>query len=66
MPTILDKIVATKRDEIARAKAAAPEAALRERLAAAPPVRDFFAALAAGAADPADRRGEEGQPVARA
>jgi indole-3-glycerol phosphate synthase len=44
--TILDKIVATKRDEIERAKAARPEAALRERLADAPPVRDFFAALA--------------------
>lgn len=45
--TILDKIVATKREEIARAKAAVSEAALRERLAEAPPRRDFFAALAA-------------------
>ncbi len=45
MPTILDRIVATKRDEIARAKAEMPEGALRERLAAAPPPRDFFAAL---------------------
>ncbi|MDY0169907.1 MAG: indole-3-glycerol phosphate synthase TrpC [Thermoguttaceae bacterium] len=45
MTTILDEIVATKREEIARAKAAAPEAALREQLAAAPPPRDFLAAL---------------------
>ncbi|HLA85491.1 MAG TPA: indole-3-glycerol phosphate synthase TrpC [Thermoguttaceae bacterium] len=48
MPTILDKIVATKRAEIDRAKSLVPEAALRERLADAPPARDFFAALAAG------------------
>jgi indole-3-glycerol phosphate synthase len=46
MPTILDKIVATKRAEIARAKTARPEVGLRARLADAPPVRDFFAALA--------------------
>jgi indole-3-glycerol phosphate synthase len=46
MTTILDKIVATKRAEIERAKAAESEAALRERIAAAPPRRDFFAALA--------------------
>ncbi len=46
MPTILDEIVDSKRSEIARAKVAAPESALRERLADAPPVRDFFAALA--------------------
>jgi indole-3-glycerol phosphate synthase len=48
MPTILDKIVASKRGEIERAKAAVPEAELRVRLADAPPVRDFFAPLAAG------------------
>jgi len=48
MPTILDKIVATKRTEIERAKAARPEAELRARLADAPAVRDFFAPLAAG------------------
>lgn len=47
MPTILDKIVATKRAEIDRAKAARPEEGLRARLADAPPVRDFFAPLAA-------------------
>ena len=47
MPTILDKIVATKRVEIERAKAAIPEEQLRARLGGAPAVRDFFAALAA-------------------
>ena len=46
MSTILDKIVATKRDEIAAAKTARPEADLRAALPEAPPVRDFFAALA--------------------
>ena len=63
MPTILDKIVATKHSEIERAKAACPEAEFRARLADAPPVRDFFSPLAAGRPDPADRRSEEGQPV---
>jgi indole-3-glycerol phosphate synthase len=47
MPTILDKIVATKQREIAEAKARIPEAALRTQLAIAPEVRDFFGALAA-------------------
>lgn len=47
MPTILDKIIATKREEIAQAKAALPIERLRDSLAAAPPARDFFAALAA-------------------
>jgi indole-3-glycerol phosphate synthase len=47
MPTILDKIVATKRAEIERAKAAVSEKELRARLGDAPAVRDFFAALAA-------------------
>jgi len=47
MTTILDKIVATKWTEIERAKAAASEESLRERLADAPPRRDLFAALAA-------------------
>ncbi|MHC4177963.1 MAG: indole-3-glycerol phosphate synthase TrpC [Planctomycetota bacterium] len=46
MSTILDEILAAKREEIDRAKAVAPEAALLERLADAPPVRDFAAALA--------------------
>jgi indole-3-glycerol phosphate synthase len=43
--TILEEIVASKRGEIDRAKAALPEEVLRERLAEAPPVRDFAAAL---------------------
>ncbi|MBC8356154.1 MAG: indole-3-glycerol phosphate synthase TrpC [Planctomycetes bacterium] len=47
MPTILDKIVATKREEILRAKELCPEAELRTRIADAPPPRDFFNALAA-------------------
>ena len=45
MPTILDKIVATKREEIAQAKAAVSLAELERALADAPPVRDFYAAL---------------------
>jgi indole-3-glycerol phosphate synthase len=45
--SILDEIVATKRREIERAKAARPEAQLRAAAAAAPPPRDVFAALAA-------------------
>jgi len=47
LPTILDQIVATKRTEIAAAQAALPAAELLARLKDAPPVRDFFAALAA-------------------
>jgi indole-3-glycerol phosphate synthase len=46
MPTILDEIMATKLGEIERARAARPEAELREHLTSAPPVRDFFAPLA--------------------
>jgi indole-3-glycerol phosphate synthase len=48
MPTILDKIVATKRAEIERARAAVSEIDIRARLKDAPPVRNFFQALAAG------------------
>jgi indole-3-glycerol phosphate synthase len=47
MPTILEKIVVTKREEIARSKAARPEKQLRVAVADAPPVRDFFSPLAA-------------------
>lgn len=47
MPTILDKIVATKKDEIAVAKDTVPATELQAALADAPPVRDFFGALAA-------------------
>ncbi len=43
--TILDKIVADKRQAVAAAKIRMPQERLREALSAAPPVRDFFAAL---------------------
>ena len=46
MSTLLDQIVATKRREIEAAKTARPESALESQLAGAPPVRNFFAALA--------------------
>ena len=49
MPTILDNIVAAKREEVARAKAERPESTLRRRLVDAPLARDFLAALSAGA-----------------
>jgi indole-3-glycerol phosphate synthase len=45
--SVLDQIVATKRVEIADAKAAISESAMRDRLADAPSVRDFLAPLAA-------------------
>jgi len=45
MHTILDKIIADKTREVAAAKQHLPEEQLREALSAAPPVRDFFAAL---------------------
>lgn len=48
MPTILDKIVATKWQEIAAARQLCPESELMELAAAAPAPRDFFGALAAG------------------
>ncbi len=47
MTSVLDKIVATKWSEIAAAKAARPEAEVRDLAAAAGPTRDFFAPLAA-------------------
>ena len=47
MPNILEKIVATKRTEIAVAKAKLPEAELRAMTKDTPPRRDFFGALAA-------------------
>ena len=43
--TILERIVASKRRELEAARARVPEESLRRRLAAAPPVRDFRAAL---------------------
>ena len=48
MSSILDKIVASKRREVAEAKATVPAAELERRLAALPPVRDFRAALEGG------------------
>jgi len=45
---ILQKIVAAKRREIDERRAARPEHELQRRLADAPPVRDFHAALASG------------------
>src|SRR3974390_164563 len=47
MPTILDEIVAFKRQEIAAAQSHCSVAGLQRRVADAPPVRNFFAALAA-------------------
>ena len=47
MATILDRIVATKQAEIQAARAARPDATLEAALGNAPPIRDFFAALAA-------------------
>ena len=46
MSTILDQIVAAKRQEIRRAKEQLPEPRLRRQLSAAPAVRDFLGALA--------------------
>lgn len=45
MATILDKIGAYKREEVARAKAAIPPAHLESLAKTAPPVRNFHAAL---------------------
>jgi len=45
---VLEKIVAEKQKEIAAARLARPVESLTERLAAAPPVRDFAAALKSG------------------
>ena len=45
MSTILDTIVASKRREVAAAKERTPERELEARLANAPPVRPFRAAL---------------------
>jgi indole-3-glycerol phosphate synthase len=47
LSSILDQIVATKWQEIAAARSAVPAAELQARVADAPPVRDFFGALAA-------------------
>ena len=44
--TVLEKIVVTKRQEIAAAQARKPKSDLQAEVKDAPPVRDFFAALA--------------------
>jgi indole-3-glycerol phosphate synthase len=48
MTTILDEIITAKRREIAVGRTQLPLAALERRVAAAPPVRDFRAALEQG------------------
>ncbi len=48
MTTILEKIVAKKREEIALAKQRVPAIDLQSALRDAPPTRDFFGPLAAG------------------
>ena len=45
MGTILDKIVATKRQEIVAARSATPASILEQQIQTAPRCRDFFAAL---------------------
>lgn len=45
MPSILEKIVAHKRTELAAAQTAVPLPALQERITARPPARDFATAL---------------------
>jgi len=47
MPTILEKIVAAKREEIAAARTRLPQRELQAQAADAPSPRDFFAPLAA-------------------
>jgi indole-3-glycerol phosphate synthase len=48
MSNVLDRIVATKREEIAAAQAARPADELQRAVADAPPPRDFLAALSTG------------------
>jgi indole-3-glycerol phosphate synthase len=48
MSTILDDIVAAKKEEVALAKAAVPVEKLRQQAQAAPPPRDFLDALSHG------------------
>ena len=66
MATILDKIAAYKREEVAKAKSLLSLSALEARAKAAPPVRGFARALDAkvggGPVGP-DRRDQEGEPI---
>jgi indole-3-glycerol phosphate synthase len=50
VPTIIDKIIATKRGEIEAAKRRRPERTLLKDIESAPPVRNFFTPLASGGA----------------
>jgi indole-3-glycerol phosphate synthase len=61
MPTVLDKIVAVKRQEVARARAERPLGELRAALADAPPVRDYLAPLSRKRPDPSQADG--GGPI---
>ncbi|TWT99400.1 Indole-3-glycerol phosphate synthase [Botrimarina colliarenosi] len=61
MPTVLDKIVAVKRQEVALARAERPLVELRAALADAPPVRDYLAPLAADRPAPTQTGG--GGPI---
>ncbi len=63
MSTILDDIVAAKREEIDLAKADTPEEKLRGQLASAPVAARFSRPAFAGAAHQPDCRGEKGQSV---
>jgi indole-3-glycerol phosphate synthase len=45
MPTILERIMETKRREVAAARAAVPDAELEHRVADLPPARDFTSAV---------------------
>ena len=47
MPSVLERIIATKREEIERRRAATPLAELEERIDGMPAARDFHGALAA-------------------
>lgn len=59
MPTILDKIVSTKRDEVAAAKSARPLGEVKAALTGAPSVRDFVASLR----EHGPRLDDRGQPT---
>jgi indole-3-glycerol phosphate synthase len=64
MNTILDRIVASKRQEIDQARARVAETELERRLSSAPPVRDFQAALESEKGDK-PREAQEGRPPSR-
>ncbi len=61
MTTVLDKIVAVKRQEVAQARAERPLGELRAALVDAPPVRDYLAPLSRERPDPSQAGG--GGPI---